>query len=154
LISLFSETDFAAPLDNGIDRRGSRAARCSTSDIGAVWRRADTIVSTHTNVQSTGLQKSRVIDGNDHHPEEPMMMDTQKLACATAARPSRMGERWHARAARAVMVAPPTAASIVQSAWCRPDRWGVWTLTLDFRGEADALGELQSRAGATCLGEA
>ena len=83
-----------------------------------------------------------------------MMMHTQELACATAGHPSRMGERWQARAARAVMVAPPTAASIVQSAWCRPDRWGVWTLTLDFRGAADALGELASRTDATRRGEA
>jgi hypothetical protein len=83
-----------------------------------------------------------------------MMMHTQELACATAARPSRMGERWQARAARAVLVAPPTAASIVQSAWCRHDRWGVWTLTLDFRGAADALGELASRTDATRRGEA
>jgi hypothetical protein len=69
------------------------------------------------------------------------------MAYAAAMHPGRMGERWQASAARVHIPAPHTAASMLRSAWCKPDWCGVWPATMSLA--AGALWELAAREGGT-----
>jgi hypothetical protein len=63
----------------------------------------------------------------------------------TAIHPARMGERWQASAARVRIPAPRTAASMLRSAWCKPDRCGVWPATMSLAPGAAQIWELTAR---------
>jgi hypothetical protein len=58
------------------------------------------------------------------------MIRFEEMAYTAAIHPGRMGERWQASAARARVPAPHTAASMLRSAWCAPDRCGAWPATM------------------------
>jgi len=54
------------------------------------------------------------------------MIRFEEMAYTAAIHPGRMGERWQASAARVHVPAADTAASMLRSAWCAPDRCGLW----------------------------
>jgi len=58
------------------------------------------------------------------------MIRFKEMAYTAAIHPGRMGERWQASAVRVRIPAPDTAASMLRSAWCRPDWWGVRSATM------------------------
>jgi hypothetical protein len=64
-----------------------------------------------------------------------------------AIHPEHVGERWRASAARARIPAPLAAASMLRSAWCRPDSCGAWPATMTFAPGAAAVWE---RAAGGC----
>lgn len=41
------------------------------------------------------------------------------------------GDRWRASAVRVSIPTPDAAESMCRSAWCRPDRHGVWPATMN-----------------------
>jgi hypothetical protein len=77
------------------------------------------------------------------------MIRFEEVAYTAAIHPGQMGERWQASAARARIPAPHAAASMVRSAWCKPDRCGVWPATMGLAPGAAAVRELVARGGGT-----
>jgi hypothetical protein len=75
------------------------------------------------------------------------MIRFKEMAYSAVLDPGRMGERWQASAARARIPAPHAAASMLRSAWSKPD-W-CWPATMNFGPEpAAARATLES---APCL---
>ena len=74
------------------------------------------------------------------------MIRFEEMAYTAPIHPGRMGERWQAIAARMRIPAPHTAASMLRSAWCRPDRCGVWPATMSLAPGAVAVWELAAGA--------
>lgn len=55
------------------------------------------------------------------------MIRFKELTYTAAIHPGLIGERWQASVARARIPAPHAAASMLRSAWCKADWYGVWT---------------------------
>jgi hypothetical protein len=75
------------------------------------------------------------------------MIQFEQMAYTAAIQAGRMGERWQASAVRARVPAPHTAASMLRSAWCRPDWCGLWPATMTFASGAAPVWELAARGG-------
>jgi hypothetical protein len=82
-----------------------------------------------------------------------MMIRFEEMAHTAAIRGGRIGERWQVSAARARIPAPHTAASMLRSAWCKPDRCGVWPATMGLAPGAAAVWELAARGAGMRSGE-
>jgi hypothetical protein len=80
------------------------------------------------------------------------MIRFEETAYTAASHSGRMGERWQASAARVRIPAPRTATSMLRSAWCKPDRCGVWPATMSLAPGAAAVWELAARQGGTRSG--
>jgi hypothetical protein len=74
-----------------------------------------------------------------------MMIRLHEIAYAAAIHGGRMAERWQARAARVRIPPPRTAASMLRSAWCKPDRCGEWPATMSLAPSATAMWDLATR---------
>jgi hypothetical protein len=72
------------------------------------------------------------------------MIRFEEMGYTAAIHPGQMGERWQASAARARIPPPQTAASMLRSAWCTPDRGGVWPATMSLAPGAVGGGGLHS----------
>ena len=66
------------------------------------------------------------------------MIRFEEMAYTAAIHPGRMGARWQAGAARVRIPAPDTGASVLRSAWCKPDRCGMWPATMGLAPAAAA----------------
>lgn len=75
------------------------------------------------------------------------MIQFEQIVYTAAIHAERMGERWQASAVRARIPVPHTAASMLQSAWRRPDWRGLWPATMTFAPSAAAVWELAVRGG-------
>jgi hypothetical protein len=82
------------------------------------------------------------------------MIRFEQMEFTAAIHPGQMGERWQASAARAHIPAPHTAASMLRSAWCKPDWRGEWPAAMSFAAGAAAVWELVARGGGARSGEA
>jgi len=69
------------------------------------------------------------------------MIRFEEVAYSAAIHPGRMGERWQASAVQARVPAADTAASMLRSAWCAPERCGLWPATMSFAPGAAAVRE-------------
>jgi hypothetical protein len=81
------------------------------------------------------------------------MIRFEEMTYSTAVHPARMGARWQVSATRARIPAPHSAASMLRSAWCKPDRCGVWPATMDLAPGAAALWEFAARGSGTRSGD-
>ena len=75
------------------------------------------------------------------------MIQFEELAYTATMHPARMGERWQASAARARIPSPHTAASMLRSAWCKPDWGSVWPATMNFALGVETEWESAARGG-------
>jgi len=82
------------------------------------------------------------------------MIQFEEMAYTAASRCGRMGERWQTSAARAGIPRLDTAASILRSAWCKPDWCGMWPATMSLVAGAAAVWQLAAREGGMRSGEA
>jgi hypothetical protein len=79
------------------------------------------------------------------------MIRIEAMTRTAAIHPDQMGERWQASAARARIPAPHTAASMLRSAWCKPD-W-CWPATMSLAPGTAAVWKLAASGGGTRSGE-
>jgi hypothetical protein len=77
------------------------------------------------------------------------MIRFKEVAYTATIHPGRMGERWQASATRVCIPAPRTATFMLRSAWCKPDRCGVWPATMSFVAGPAAVWELGAGGGGT-----
>jgi hypothetical protein len=82
------------------------------------------------------------------------MIRFEERAYSAAIHPGRTGERWQASAARARIPAPPAAACLLRSAWCKPGWCDVWPAAMSLTPGAVAVWQLAARGGGTRSGEA
>ncbi len=76
------------------------------------------------------------------------MIRSEEMAYSGAIRPDRTGQRWQASAALVHIAAPGAAACMLRSAWCKPDRCGVWPATMRLASGEPALWVLAAGTGA------